>query len=556
MKKSFILLLTAFLFLSLFVSCGPDPIVEITIRFDGNGNTGGQMVNQTVIAGDQIELNKNGFVKSGGYDFVGWNTKADGSGTMYPDGDTVRFKENTTLYAQWDIDAITIIFDPHDGTGLMAPQLAKRGVETTLSQNKYSREGYFFTGWNTKADGTGDSYSDSDTAKFMDNTTLHAQWHTDVVKITFDDNGGSGLMFPQWVNKNEETALKPNRFSWKGYFFMGWNTQKDGNGDTYNDKEKITAAGDITLYAQWAKDLVAMDQKAIWNAADSKYYSFSDDLTIDERVYAVGDVILFLPEGKTLTVSDGITVAGTDSLTINGGTGENAGTLKANPEGSYSRTGIGGDTNSAYAGTVIINGGNIYAKGGTYGAGIGGENRKTSGTVIINGGTVTAIGGRFGAGIGGGREGYIESITISGGTVYAIGGERCNTGIGGGASREDKGTVSIGSDLSLFDKTDSDWTKEDLSGGSYTDRKKNVLVAESNTSTPVILFNPNGGQTVNPAYKTVTKGSNYGTLPVPEPTAGYTFTGWYTESSGGTKIQDSTTVETTAPQILYAQWAL
>ena len=61
---------------------------------------------------------------------------------------------------------------------------------------------------------------------------------------------------------------------------------------------------------------------------------------------------------------------------------------------------------------------------------------------------------------------------------------------------------------------------------------------------------------VNPAYKTVTKGSNYGTLPKPEPTAGYTFTGWYTESSGGTKIQDSTTVETTAPQILYAQCAL
>lgn len=53
--------------------------------------------------------------------------------------------------------------------------------------------------------------------------------------------------------------------------------------------------------------------------------------------------------------------------------------------------------------------------------------------------------------------------------------------------------------------------------------------------------------------KTVTYGEAYGTLPTPT-RIGYTFAGWYTASSGGTQVTDSTKVTNSSNHTLYAQW--
>lgn len=74
----------------------------------------------------------------------------------------------------------------------------------------------------------------------------------------------------------------------------------------------------------------------------------------------------------------------------------------------------------------------------------------------------------------------------------------------------------------------------------------------ANTSVKV-TFNANGGS-CSTANKTVTKGSTYGTLPTPT-RSGYTFNGWYTSASGGTKVTSSTTVSATSDHTLYAQWS-
>ena len=68
------------------------------IAFDANGGEG-SMPTQEITEGGT--LNANGFTKIG-YTFSGWNTKADGTGTSYPDKATgVDAKGNITLYAQW-----------------------------------------------------------------------------------------------------------------------------------------------------------------------------------------------------------------------------------------------------------------------------------------------------------------------------------------------------------------------------------------------------------------------------------------------------------------------
>lgn len=69
MKKALALLLTAFLLVSLFISCA-EPKVEITISFDGNGSTSGEMADLKAYKGEDVELTKNVFVNEG-YFFTG-----------------------------------------------------------------------------------------------------------------------------------------------------------------------------------------------------------------------------------------------------------------------------------------------------------------------------------------------------------------------------------------------------------------------------------------------------------------------------------------------------
>ena len=83
---------------------GEEP-AELTVTFEANGSAEypveGTMEPQTVFEKTDTALTANAFTR-GGYDFKGWNTAADGTGTSYADGATVNLSENTILYAQWE----------------------------------------------------------------------------------------------------------------------------------------------------------------------------------------------------------------------------------------------------------------------------------------------------------------------------------------------------------------------------------------------------------------------------------------------------------------------
>lgn len=67
-----------------------------------------------------------------------------------------------------------------------------------------------------------------------------------------------------------------------------------------------------------------------------------------------------------------------------------------------------------------------------------------------------------------------------------------------------------------------------------------------------VTFNANGG-TVSTGSKTVTFTGKYGSLPTPT-RGGYTFNGWYTAATGGTKLTSDSTVSTAGNHTIYAQW--
>ena len=68
--------------------------------------------------------------------------------------------------------------------------------------------------------------------------------------VTFNANGGSGDMSPQV--SLDPAPLEPNTFTREGYAFASWNTQADGNGDTYANEATYPFLVEATLYAQWS----------------------------------------------------------------------------------------------------------------------------------------------------------------------------------------------------------------------------------------------------------------------------------------------------------------
>ena len=90
--------------------------------------------------------------------------------------------------------------------------------------------------------------------------------------------------------------------------------------------------------------------------------------------------------------------------------------------------------------------------------------------------------------------------------------------------------------------------------GNYGKTYSNQATAKC-TVTPasyLVTFDPNGGR-VSPASTAVTIGKKYGPLPTPNRT-GYSFDGWYTKETGGTKVTETTTVGENPPTKLYAHW--
>ena len=224
--------------------------VNYTLSYNANGGSG-SMSSQTVTEGQAAKLKTNTFTKTGYY-FTGWNTKADGSGTSYSDGAYATFYSNTTLYAQWEKYADPVItFDKNDGSGTTVTQTVPYGESATLNVNSFTRTGYTFSGWNTKADGTGIAYGDEASISPSSNMTLYAQWQLNTYSFSFDVNGGTGSMSGGSAAYGESFQLPGNTFTRPKYTFTGWNTKADGSGIAYADNASLTLTEDTTLYAQW-----------------------------------------------------------------------------------------------------------------------------------------------------------------------------------------------------------------------------------------------------------------------------------------------------------------
>jgi len=277
-----------------------------TIIYDGNGATSGNMAPIEVEYEEYVIILENEYVRNG-YTFTGWNTKADGSGTIYGVGYNVSnlcsaHGESVTLYAQWEklpggytdvvIEEITlssteIVVDESTGTSQIIVTIKASGIDNYNDYFivRYSNSYRSFTN-NVfrKADGVYEGiinidyymisdeyytlenvylnnielpYSGVSTFKVIEKAVEEPETEPDTEpeikkewKVTFDVNGGKslGVSGTRIVEEDQKVGAlpKPSR---TGYSFVEWNTKKDGTGSKISADTKISK--DIVFYAKW-----------------------------------------------------------------------------------------------------------------------------------------------------------------------------------------------------------------------------------------------------------------------------------------------------------------
>ena len=165
------------------------------VTYDPNGGTG------TVTDSNQYAQNKlakvlssDGLTAPEGKVFLGWNTKVDGTGDMKDPGGSVLVTGNIILYAVWGnkTPGTTLVYHANDGSDqkITEQPYANNATVTLKGKDTFTRSGYTFSSWNTKADGKGTSFAPG-TQVIVDNigsNDLYAIWD----KNSSGGHGGGG----------------------------------------------------------------------------------------------------------------------------------------------------------------------------------------------------------------------------------------------------------------------------------------------------------------------------------------------------------------------------
>ena len=89
----------------------------------------------------------------------------------------VRIGEVYVIPKDYDAEDAELSYDANGGTGTMDSTEGEVAHKVKVAECTFEKEGSDFTEWNTKADGTGDSYDAGDDYILTgDNDTLYAQW--------------------------------------------------------------------------------------------------------------------------------------------------------------------------------------------------------------------------------------------------------------------------------------------------------------------------------------------------------------------------------------------
>jgi uncharacterized repeat protein (TIGR02543 family) len=213
-------------------------INQYTITFETNGGTNIEAITQDY----NTTVEERSEPERDGYTFSGWYID---SSLLTPYVFSTMPAENITLYAKWSTITYNIDYILDGGNNNSSNPSGYTIETTTFTLNNPTKEGYTFLGWYTE-----DTYSNELTevsSGMTGDMTLYASWKINQYTITFETNGGTNIeAITQDYNTTVEEQSEPKR---DGYIFSGW----------YSDNNLLTPyvlsampASNITLYAKWS----------------------------------------------------------------------------------------------------------------------------------------------------------------------------------------------------------------------------------------------------------------------------------------------------------------
>ena len=307
---------------TLYAQWTQDPV----ITFDANGGDG-TMGAQTVKPSEATALTANSFTRAD-YDFTGWNTAKDGTGTAYADKAEITTDTDITLYAQWTLHKYHVRWLNLDGTVL------KEGYYTCEENAGYDMwfeedpeptmpedENYtykFLNRWTPYNDAEGINGWGFNPHKDVDFTAVYNKFEK--LTVTFDANGGTGTMDSVKIvngGSGEYYMLPECGFTREDYTFNGWLITGMVKMSEWDDEEELNdelwrapellALSDLTLKASWKhSDGWFTDdngkqyykngelQKTGWTKIDGQTYYLNP-----ETGYAATGITTLVPDGAT-----------------------------------------------------------------------------------------------------------------------------------------------------------------------------------------------------------------------------------------------------------------
>lgn len=240
------------------------------VTFDRQGGIGGD---DNVLATYDSVMTAINVPACTGYQFLGYYDaasggkqyyNADGKGTANWDkAGNGQESATFTLYAHWKANSYQAAFDANGGEGSMENQKFTYDKNGTLSRNAFVRAGYTFAGWAKAENADTADYADEAnvrnlTADADGIVTLYAVWKPVTYMVSFEKNGADGgTMEEQMFTYDEERSLQPNGYTKTGYHFVGWaSVITDKPEVAYTDGASVrnltsTAGEKVTLYAVW-----------------------------------------------------------------------------------------------------------------------------------------------------------------------------------------------------------------------------------------------------------------------------------------------------------------
>jgi len=311
MRKLYILFLT--ISITAILSCEyslEDVVSELTVatKFNVTYNKNGADAGSAPQDQEEYQegftvtvLDNSGNLEKASFNFSGWNTAADGSGTTYTTGQTfIIGKSNVALYAKWTNNPVYRITYNGNGAGSGSVPVDNTYYETGSiaaipgNSGGLVKSGYSFIGWNTQSNGSGTNYTQGSLYTILSsNVTLYAVWSAGLTyRVIYIKNfgiTGTGTAPVDTTNYQAGAAVtvrgNTGNMVYAGYAFNGWNTIDDGSGTSYQPAVTfLMPADDMLLYAMWSVNQFTVNYNGNSNTGGatpgSSNYNYGSTVTV------------------------------------------------------------------------------------------------------------------------------------------------------------------------------------------------------------------------------------------------------------------------------------